>query len=145
MFAVPLERGGYGIGVVSRSKPRGRVILCHFFGPRLKERPLGGDDWNLDPVTAVLILRVGDLGLVQGDWPVVGRVANWSREQWKVPDFVRRESLRDVTWVVTYADTDPSEVAREVRTFDECANLPEDGLSGYVAAELHLDQFLPLL
>jgi len=78
-FAVPLQEGGFAAGLVARTTSRGRVILCYFFGPRQESVPILAEVEGLQPSGAIRALRVGDLGLIQGDWPIVGQSAAWYR------------------------------------------------------------------
>lgn len=145
VFAVPLERGGFAIGVVARATRHGRVIFCHFFGPRLTALPPSGLDWQLTPHESVLRLIVGDYGLIHGEWPVIGRLSNWNREEWGMPPFLRTESLRGAKWIVTYSDANPSQELSAIRTEREHPDIPQDGMSGSGAAEWKLDRALPLI
>jgi len=88
VFLVPLRDGGLARGVVARSAPRGKLLLGYFFGPRLvsrKEVALSG----LEPENTILRLRSGDLGLLKGLWPVVGKLPDWNPAEWA--DAVRRD------------------------------------------------------
>src|SRR6476660_1809183 len=92
VFMVPLRKGGYARGVVARASDEGKGIFGYFFGPRIpsiEDVPL--DD--LVPFNSITRIMFGDLGLINGSWPIVGRVPNWSRSQWSMPDFVRRDPL----------------------------------------------------
>src|ERR1700736_2791876 len=98
VFLVPLKTGGFARGVVARAPKRaGKVLLGYFFGPRV---PSTNDALlsDLDPANAVLRIRFGDLHLIDGTWAIVGRVPNWDRSDWPMPDFVRRELLTTRAW-----------------------------------------------
>jgi hypothetical protein len=62
-FAIPLETGGFGVGVVARATKRGKVILAYFFGPHRSEVPSLDEVERLSPEDAVAVAHVGDLGL----------------------------------------------------------------------------------
>ena len=114
VFLIPLRKGGFGRGVVARSAPRGKVLLGYFFGPRLEAKARATLD-GLGPEFAVARARFGDLGLINGDWPVIGKVANWDRTSWPMPDFVRREPISGKAWLVRYSDADPRRETSEQR------------------------------
>jgi hypothetical protein len=83
-FVVPLRSGGYARGVVARAAPKGKVLFGYFFGPILASQ----DEATLDglrPTDAILRVRFGDLGLVQGDWPTLGFIPGWRRSEWPMP------------------------------------------------------------
>jgi hypothetical protein len=139
-FFVPLRKGGYARGVVARSSDEGKVLLGYFFGPRLastNETALN----DLDPADAILRVRFGDLGLLNGEWPVVGKVPRWDRSKWPMPDFVRRDDLSRKAWLVRYSDDDPNRIMGEYPT-DFDSKLGRDSLSGYGAVEIVLTKLL---
>lgn len=140
-FAVPLcTGGGYGIGVVARAKRT--CILGYFFGPRREDIPKLEDVSLLKPDSALLAIRVGDLGLVNGEWPIIGESSSWNREDWPMPIFIRREPISLRNWLVYYADTDPSKRIKEVQEPNDRPDLTPDSLSGYGAAEAKLTKLL---
>lgn len=140
VFLVPLRNGGYARGVVARTSDEGKVLLGYFFGPQLKEIENATVD-DLDPAKAILRIRFGDLGLLNGSWKIIGTVADWSRTDWPVPQFVRRDTLSRKAWVVRYSDSDPNKIEAESPTDLECA-LTNDSLSGYGAVEIKLTKLL---
>ncbi|KYH42966.1 immunity 26/phosphotriesterase HocA family protein [Branchiibius sp. NY16-3462-2] len=129
-FAVPLRTGGYAIGLVARASRDG-ILLGYFFGPRRDEIPSLTDVDDLAQGDALLVGRFGHLGLEQGRWPIVGRLANWSRDAWPMPALVRYEELSGRSFKVTYAEDDPSRLVREDRILPGAAEQrPRDGLMG---------------
>jgi len=140
VFIVPLRKGGYARGVVARSNDEGKVLLGYFFGPRLPSTNEAALN-DLDPANAILRVRFGDLGLVKGEWPVVGTVPNWDRSKWSMPDFVRRDDLSKKAWLVRYSDDDPNRIETEY-PIDFDSNLGRDTLSGYGAVEIVLTKLL---
>jgi hypothetical protein len=141
VFLVPLRGSGYARGVVARSGPQGKVLFGYFFGPRLRSTE-DADMNGLHPSEAVLCLRFGDLGILRKEWPIVGSVADWNRENWQMPRFVRRDPLgRLKPRVVEYSDNDPNVVLAEWVV--ECEpDLPTNSLSGYEAVSIKLDNLL---
>lgn len=140
-FLVPLRRGGFAIGLVGRMAPKGRIMLAYFFGPKLDCAPALDEVRGFQPKDAVRCLRLGDLGLVNGDWPILGRLSDWDGSLWPMPKFVNRDALSKRSWVVTYSDSDPSVLEkREHLRSDQ--PLENDLLYGYGAVELLLTKVI---
>lgn len=139
IFFVPLRNGGFGRGVVARASPNGKGLFGYFFGPRLSSpdsEPLN----DLKAVDAVLSVRFGDLGLINGEWPIRGTVLKWNRAEWPMPDFARRPPGLAAR-LVRYSDTDPMRIESEQPIADD-AGLPTDSASGYGAVEIKLTKLL---
>jgi hypothetical protein len=142
VFAVPLHDGGYGIGLAARMDGEGSV-LGYFFGPRYDELPELAEVPAFNPVDSVLIQIFGDVGLVRGQWQVLGRLPGWRREEWPMPAFGRHEELTDRYLRVEYADDDPNGRPQEtVISRAEFEHLPEDGLAGFGFTEARLSRLL---
>lgn len=141
-FAVPLRTGGYALGVVARMRPGGRIILAYLFATKYKEVPRMDAVKGLHPGDAIRRLRVGDLGLINGEWRVVGESEGWRRDHWPMPLFVRRDDLSKRAWRESYSDSDPSKrTAEEAVPFD-VADLEDSALRGYGSVELLLTKLL---
>lgn len=139
-YGVPLPSGGYATVVVARVAPKGGVTLGYFFGPRAPSVPDIGSLDGLRPDVATLVHQFGDLGIVDGSWPRIGRIPRWDRRTWPMPAFKRREPLSGRLWRVEYGDDDPNSNPRESPIGEtEAALLPDDGLYGSVAAARVLD------
>jgi Immunity protein 26 len=143
-FAVPLQDGGFAVGVIARAMPRKEgVLLGYFFGPRRQAVPKLEELSGLSASGAVLVEMFGDLGLIRGMWPLLGRVTGWDRSAWPTPAFGRFEELTGRAFKVIYDDTNPNRVVREERIDpSELADLPQDGLSGAEAVEIVLTSLL---
>jgi len=141
-FAVPLQDKSLGAGVVARSSPRGKIVLAYFFGPKRHALPCLADVVMLMPEDAVYVGRVGDLGLINGSWPIIGRPSKWDRSIWSVPQFIRRDDLGRKAWKVYYSDQDPNLVVREERVSYDNKEFDEDAVLGSVAAEVVLSRLL---
>src|SRR6266478_2941838 len=113
VFLVPLRTGGYARGVVARASSKGKVLLGYFFGPRLVSSD-AGELGDLDPAKAILRVRFGDLGLINGEWTIRSRIVRWNRSEWPMPDFLREDPFgMKKTVRVHYSDLDPSRVEAE--------------------------------
>lgn len=140
-FAVPLRQGGFAVGVVARATAEGKVILCYFFGPSRTSVPALPDVERFGPSDAVRVLRVGDLSLLQGEWPIIGNTASWKRLEWEIPPFVRRDDLSRKAWRVQYSDADPNSIEHEEPEQYE-STLERDAVLGAGAVELVLTKLL---
>jgi hypothetical protein len=141
-FAVPLENGGYGVGLIARSKPGGRILLGYFFGPRREHLPSLNDVQGLTVKDAILVRRFGDLGLYNKEWPIIGPSASWNRKIWPMPSFVREDVVSGETTLIDYSEDDLTEVSERPGSPDDLHRYPEDGLSGYGAIGIKLTDLL---
>jgi len=143
-FAVPLADEGYGTGVIARLSPGSKIMLVYLFGPRRTHAPSAAELAALGPRDAVKVLRVGDMALANGRWPVLGKSEDWDPRAWPMPQFLRRiDSLRRA-WRVTYSDLDPSRSEREESVPYDTEGLEADSLYGYGSTELLLTKLLSL-
>jgi hypothetical protein len=136
-FALPLRDTGFAVGVVARARKAGKITICYLFGPRRESVPTLTEVEGLKPVDAIRVLQVGDLSLINGEWPIIGQAASWTRSEWPMPDFVRKDPLSQRAWRVQYSDKDPGKVEREVPEPFE-STLEKDALFGAGAVELVL-------
>ncbi len=141
-FAVPLrEDGGYGVGVVARHDRRGGVI-GYLFNLRSDDVPTLDDVSSFRSAEAIRVMRFGDLGLIKGQWPILGRLETWQPDDWPIPDFGRREPTGRAFRVVYSAEDLRGPVREEPITEDDCDKLPRDALSGAGAVERVLTELL---
>jgi hypothetical protein len=141
-FAVPLPSGGYGTGMVARANGRGGVF-GYFFGPRRVDVISLSETGRLSPADAVLMRHFGDLGLIRGEWPIIGINSTWERDRWPMPAFWHRDSLSGKMSLRYYDEERLGVFVREEPCDSSAArSAPEDGLSGQGALEVRLDQLL---
>jgi hypothetical protein len=149
-FAVPLDQGGYALGIIARTNPLG-VLLGYFFGPRRAELPTLDDVAALRAGDAVLIARFADRGL-RGrsrsgrQWLVLGRLADWDRSAWPMPVFGRVDAQTGHVYRVFYLDNDPGSRPRRARAasydISVVKSLPRDGMASPDEVERWLDGLL---
>lgn len=141
-FAVPLRTSGFATGVVARSSPDGGVLLGYFFGPRRAKVPpvheLPGQTYD----RAVLVARFGDVGLIEGSWPIIGHSVEWRRAAWPMPEFMRTDLLTGKIWRARYDDDDPSELVAERPLSVPDSSLERDRMCGAGSIEIQLDRLL---
>jgi len=71
-IAVPLTGGGFAVGVVARANRKGG-LLGYFFGSRYQTLPSVASVAGHRAEDAILVRIFGDLGLIDGRWPVLGK------------------------------------------------------------------------
>lgn len=141
VFSVPLRDSGVARGVVARATSRGRVLMGYFFGPRLSSHDAVKLD-DLNPANAILRTRFGDLGLINGEWRIHGKVPDWNRSEWPIPNFVRRDPLgKRKAVLIVYSDVDPLRIQAEY-PIEDTRGLQPDLMSGYGAVEIRLTKLL---
>lgn len=142
VFALPLRDGGFSVGVVARSPKKGKVLLGYFFREKFSSVPALSNLPILLPENAIKVVKFGDLSLMTGEWPVVGHLENWDRDDWPMPKFIRRDPLGKRARLVSYADDDPNqEIAEEPCSF-EATGYEADTLWGAGFAEIMLTKLL---
>lgn len=140
--AVPLTDEGYAVGIVVQADGAGGVT-GYFFGPRRQTIPSIAELCLLRPSEAIHICNYGDLGLVNGEWAVIGGREEWNPDDWPVPVFGYIEGRGRPAWKVTFQDDDlVSYAMREQVSVEECLRLPKTGMSGSGAVEKSLTYLL---
>jgi hypothetical protein len=141
-FAVPLPSGGYGLGLVARANGKGEAF-GYFFGPRRSAIPSLDETSKLQPENAVLMRLFGDLGLIRGEWPIVGIDSGWQRDRWPMPGLLHRDDATGKTWLRHYDEERLGLFVHEEPCDPALAkSVPMDGLSGQGALEARLDRLL---
>jgi hypothetical protein len=142
-FAVPLREQGYANGVIARLSPKGGVVLAYFFGPRTVTLPDESLARAARPEDAVMVARVGDLGLYRGEWPIIYRHSAWDREKWPMPRFVRRDAVSGDLRLIDYDDNDPAtEIGLQIGQPEDARSFPDSALLGAGFVEITLTQLL---
>ena len=143
-FTVPLSPSGYALGVVARTSKKGCIFLGYFFGPRHKKIPTIKDVEHLYQKDAIGVWRVGDLGLVDGSWTIIGKVPSWNRTEWSVPQFIRSDPLSHRAWRVTYSDDDMNTIPEEEEIPYGNEGYEPDSVRGCGAVEIVLSEYCRL-
>jgi len=142
-FYIPLRNGGYARGVVARMNGNG-IIFGYFFGPKINHSADVSIDDGLSPKQAILSGQFGDLGLLNGEWGVVGKMPNWSRNKWPMPPFLRVDTGNSVGVLSTYDENSlkfESEQEIDLSQVD-VENTPRDRVMGYGSVEIKLTKIL---
>jgi hypothetical protein len=138
-FAVPLRSKGFVIGVVARNSSSSGVVLAYFFKKIWERIPFLDEIKGLKPAEASRILRIGDLELIRGNWPILGNLPRWCRSDWIMPQFIRKDELSRKAWSVQYSDSDANLVERETPIAYD-TNLERDAVLGAGAVEIVLSK-----
>jgi len=139
-FAVPLRDGGFCRGLMARNFGKG-IAFGYFFGPKkptIEDLPSVP---GLRPRDAILVGRFGDLGLLNGEWKVIGRDAPWDRTAWPLPPFIRVDEGTNTAMMTTF-DDNLKIISDEPCDPSLAAVFPEDGSMGYGFVEIRLTRLL---
>jgi hypothetical protein len=143
VFGVPLRNGGFGVGVVARTIPGGKILLAYLFGPKLNKVPALDEVIGLRPQDAVQVVRVGDLSLMDSTWPIIGELHSWKRVEWPMPPFARIDDISKRAWQVEYADADVTKIESQAEMhYADARRLDRDSVLGAGAAEITLTRLL---
>ena len=140
LFGVPLGGGKYGVGLAARIGDRG-MTLGYFSGQLFDGLPSTAEASFL-PHSAIWIALFGDLEIMNGRWPVLGKVAGWDREVWPLPDFGRTADLSGRHFRVSYMGDIKSRPMEIPSSMDDIAGLPEAGTAGAGFVENRLRRLL---
>ena len=117
----------------------GGALLGYFF--LLDHAPTAVQLAAISPREARQVMMLGDLGLIEGSWPVLsGPLPGWDRERWPLPEFKLYDELRKRWEIRTYDEKLRLPVAIRVASEAEVKDLPKDGLAGAGAVEAVLQQ-----
>ncbi|WP_414445231.1 Imm26 family immunity protein [Burkholderia sp. 22PA0106] len=129
VFLVPLRDGGRALGVVARANTKKGIVAGYFF----KGFPDHVNDYSelgLTPSHATKILIFGDLSLRNGAWIVASHLKGWRAEDWPIPKFVREDPFTKRTYLISYAEDDPSVELSEEPFSGNPLDYPKAGLAG---------------
>jgi hypothetical protein len=146
-FAIPLKKGGYAIGIITRGEYKTKGGLGYFFGPKYNDIPSGEETFLKNSNNAIFIGIFGDLGIIRGEWPLIENGKPFIRKDWPVPLFHRISPLQpEVAYVVEYAQESfvmyrPIR-ERVVQVTKEVTSMPKDSVYGYGAVEIKLTRLL---
>lgn len=140
-FLVPLRTGGYARGLVARMDGNGGVF-GYFFGPLIGNQCEASLPLDTKPEDALLVGRFGDLGLLNGTWPVLGESEGWKEEEWKMPPFVRVDEHEGKAFLSIYDESTFECVSEGPCDPALVEQYPYDRDMGYGAVEIRLTKLL---
>jgi hypothetical protein len=145
-FGIPLRQGGYALGIIVRGSYKTKGGLGYFFGPKYARIPDENDTIEKKKDDAVLISWFGDLGIINGNWPLIGSSHQFSRDEWPIPIFGREISLiPNRGMIIEYEDNPKGEWRVQKETpvdLKEITGLPVDGFLGGGVIEIKLTKLL---
>lgn len=142
-FAIPLRESGYVLGHITRVSPSSDIVLGYFFRPWLDHVPVVTACPLFTASDALLIRLFGDRGLQRQEWPIIFRDPTWTRHDWPLPWFVRRDLITGIPRLIAYEDADIRYEQQDVPVTNQAIEtLPSDGLSGHIALQYHLTNLL---
>lgn len=145
-FAIPLRDGDYALGIIVRGNYRTKGGLGYFFGPRYDHVPSDEETWAKKSNEALLITQFGDLGIINGRWPIIQSTRPFLKEEWPIPKFGSANPLIPLKAFVREYQQDSSgelQLVREtVVDVKDIEGLPADSSMGGGAVEIRLSDLL---
>lgn len=141
VFAVPLRTGGFGRGLVCRLDGKG-IIYGVFFGPKCNKIEDFKNALSIPEAGIVLERTFGDLGIIKGEWPILGMLDSWKRENWPVPIFARIDEKAAKAWAAKYDQNTLKFIDDKRIPIEDARKLPSEALSGAGAIEILLTKCL---
>jgi hypothetical protein len=146
-FAIPIKDLGFCLGIIVRGGRKTHGGLGYFFGPITKNLPSEKEIIGKKASDAILIAMFGDLGIYNGEWPIIPTNNRFNKEEWPVPLFKRKlDFVEDKVLLIDYGqdfsglDLPKSEIL--VKKSKRNEKYPEDSLFGYKALEARLSSKL---
>ncbi len=118
------------------------ALFGYFFGPRFRDVPTLKDAASLRPTDAIQRLQFGDLDLLNGDWPVLGSLSGWDRQQWPMPNFAHRDALSGRPYIRTFDENSMKFLTERTAQEEEIVGLPESASFGAGAVMRRLSRVI---
>jgi hypothetical protein len=145
-FAIPLRKGGFCFGTIVRGDFKTKGGLGYFFGPKYLDVPTDRDTWGANYKDAILITLFGDLGIVNGCWPIIHSTRPFVKQEWPIPKFGTKISLVPRKGLIReYEQNNKGQLImiREVASTEkDIFGLPEDIIMGGGSVEIKLTKIL---
>jgi hypothetical protein len=88
LFIVCKEGRRIGLGLIARGDGR-PCRLGYFFPLELYDDASDKQNLKLTTKQSVLVMKFGDLEIINGNWPIVGHLKDFSFAAWPMPKFER--------------------------------------------------------
>ena len=145
-FAIPLRNGGYALGIIVIGSYKTKGGLGYFFGPKYLEIPDDKAILEKQPGDAILVAIFGDLGIINGNWPLIQSSRPFSKEEWPIPKFGMKISLvQRKGFIREYKQNEAGDLILHRETVvaeEDILNLPTDSIMGGGAIEIKLTNLL---
>jgi Immunity protein 26 len=148
LFIVQQNDRRIALGLIARGgKKAGK--LGYFFRIELYDNAPDKSALTLEPEQAIWIEKFGDLHILRGKWPLVGKLKGFTREAWRMPVFARHSDIHNVDYISTYDENDVSKLidtwlAEEVPAHIDTSFVANEGLAGAGYVEDYLMKILGL-
>jgi Immunity protein 26 len=137
-FKVNLPKNKSAIGLVARGNSKKGGMLAYFYLDEFVNENLDESIDNLKASDSIAIWKVGDLGMINGEWKVIGKRSKWDRNDFPMPKCVREDVFQPGWgWIVQYSEDDMLESTSETRIElkENMEDFIRDGILGYGLAE----------
>lgn len=142
---IPLIDGTSVLSLIVRIDRKYGFVLLYVFDLRHNQLI---QEYNVSLLKAKTqrIFRTGDNALLDGRWPIIGKLESWIRAEWPMPVFVLHLEITD-EWVArTYSEEALMHMLSSRKaTPEEIRSCPEDRIYGCLSVEKHLNQAFGLL
>lgn len=112
LFIVPLNDKEFCIGLVTRYYRR--RMLAYFFKPKWYKIPTLEEVEPIKEENTILIAKAGAEPIIDGEWPIIGKLSNWDKEKWSVPTLYTLSVGTPNAYLVYTNDKDPFLIDRTV-------------------------------
>ena len=148
LFIVQQDDRRIALGLVARGGKRAGK-LGYFFRIELYDNAPDKAALTLEPEQAIWIGMFGDLHILRGKWPLIGKLKGFTRDAWPMPVFARHSETFNTSHICTY---DENDVCKELETWPsdqvpyyiDTSFVVEDGLAGAGYVEDYLMKILGL-
>ena len=148
LFIVQQGDRRIAIGLIARGgKTAGKV--GYFFRIEFYDNAPDKTALTLEPEQAIWIGKFGDLHILRGKWPLVGKLKDFTREAWPMPVFARHSETFNTNHICTYDENDVSKgletwPSDQVPSYIDTSFVVEDGMAGAGYVEDYLMKILGL-
>lgn len=148
LFIVTQGDRRIALGLIARGGKKA-CKLGYFFHIDLYDNATDKSALHLEPGKAMWISMFGDLHILRGIWPLVGKLKGFSREAWPMPIFSHHHDLFNIDYIRVYDENDLAvSLANwqidQVPAHVDTSLVVEDGLAGAGYVEDYLIEMLGL-
>lgn len=145
-LAIPLDKGGYALGIIARANSKSDYLLGYFFLIRFSSLPDQEVMAKLTSKDSAMISWFSDIGIKEDKWQVIPNHKPFSRKDWPVPIFGRPNLVEHGKgFLIEYDQEEPisSQPIRETAcNSEQLTDLPIDRKSGHLALVKKLSHLL---
>lgn len=148
LFIVARGDRRIALGLIARGGKKA-CKLGYFFRIALYEDAKDKANLTLEPQQAIWVGMFGDLHILRGKWPIVGKLKSFSREVWPMPVFAYHHAGFNIDYIRTYDEDNIAKQLGDWRTHQVPSHIDtsfvvEDGLAGAGFVEDYLMRILGL-